>query len=303
MLGLISALEGAGAAGGELGHMISSGMVAAQSGRMQDVSKQVDSVWKKNLPVKQAHAQSVGGVRRSETVATVAPSPPVQAVASSRAPAASPLHAPSQRVGSSVQPARVAPPAMSAKQKRLATFKRAKAMEAKIKEEDAAEAAKVSSLFKTFKASEDDDGLDGSGGSDDVSVAQLAKDAMGGTSMADIAAKVDAAGAHKAAMNQIHALAKKAAGGGDNVNLGDNLADLVNLMKQPAPTTIKQAFHPFNMASHSHLAKREEEVRACAALFSLLALLCSFHAGWPCQAPTRFLTKGAVLVGAEAAVR
>ena len=54
MFGLIGALESAGAAGGELGNIISSGMAAARTGKMADVSKQFDSAWKANLPGKQA---------------------------------------------------------------------------------------------------------------------------------------------------------------------------------------------------------------------------------------------------------
>jgi hypothetical protein len=50
MFGLIGALESAGSAGGELGSIISSGMEAAQSGKVPDVSKQFDSAWKANLP-------------------------------------------------------------------------------------------------------------------------------------------------------------------------------------------------------------------------------------------------------------
>lgn len=50
MFGLIGALESAGSAGGELGNIISSGMAAARSGKMPDVSKQFDRAWKANLP-------------------------------------------------------------------------------------------------------------------------------------------------------------------------------------------------------------------------------------------------------------
>ena len=56
MFGLIGALESAGSAGGELGNIISSGMAAARTGKMADVSKQFDSAWKANLPGKHAAA-------------------------------------------------------------------------------------------------------------------------------------------------------------------------------------------------------------------------------------------------------
>jgi len=56
MFGLIGALESAGAAGGELGNIISSGMAAARKGQVPDVSKQFDSAWKANLPGKEQGA-------------------------------------------------------------------------------------------------------------------------------------------------------------------------------------------------------------------------------------------------------
>jgi len=279
MLGLIGALEGAGAAGGELGNMISSGMAAARKGKMTDVSKQFDHVWKHNLPG-EARRGAAAEARGSRTQVR---RPPVQAAARAQPPvAASSVVAATEAAAAPVVPReaaaaadhpRAVSPAEKAEKERQERLRRAKALEATIKEEDAAEAAKVSSLFKSFKSSDDDDddGLESSAaGSGHLSVDQMAQDAMGGTDMAAIAAKVDATEAKQAAAGAVKALARDA--GGD-APLGDNLADLVNLMKQPPPAPISKDFHPFQTGSHAHLARVQKEVRVsresrlCAAAF------------------------------------